>query len=70
MLKTLGSYLVESSRNYTLAKLWIPCRWLAPEVILGEPHTFASDVFSFGVILWEVLTWQVPWSSISFWQVR
>lgn len=30
--------------------------YLAPEVLLGSPYTKASDVFSFGVILWEALT--------------
>ena len=27
-------------------------RWLAPEILSGTGCTFASDVFSFGVILW------------------
>ena len=36
-------------------------RWLAPEVLSGESPTAASDVFSFGVVLWELLTWKLPW---------
>ena len=28
--------------------------YMAPEVILGNPATFASDVYSFAVILWFV----------------
>jgi serine/threonine protein kinase len=35
-------------------------RWLAPEVLDGAKATLASDVFSFGVILWETMTWQFP----------
>ena len=31
----------------------------APEVLAGEPATFASDVFSFGTVMWEVACWQV-----------
>jgi serine/threonine protein kinase len=35
--------------------------WAAPEVLCGAPATAASDVFSFGVVLWELLTWELPW---------
>lgn len=44
-------------------------RWLAPEILAGKGYTFASDVFAFGVILWEVLTWTVPWPDHGPWQV-
>jgi serine/threonine protein kinase len=37
-------------------------RWLAPEVLGGKSPTAASDVFSFGVVMWELLTWKLPWS--------
>eukprot|EP00884_Botryococcus_braunii_P001879 jgi/Botrbrau1/11692/Bobra.0195s0023.1 len=40
-------------------------RWMAPEVMNGEPHTKASDVYSFGLILWELMTWQQPWADLS-----
>jgi serine/threonine protein kinase len=36
-------------------------RWLAPEIMDDEEATAASDVFSFGVVMWELLTWQLPW---------
>jgi serine/threonine protein kinase len=39
-------------------------RWLAPEVLAGGGASLASDVFSFGVVLWELLTWQAPWSEV------
>lgn len=38
-------------------------RWNAPEVILGNNFTKAGDVFSFGVVMWELLTWQRPWEA-------
>ncbi|KAI7835872.1 hypothetical protein COHA_010220 [Chlorella ohadii] len=39
-------------------------RWLAPEVLAGGSASRASDVFSFGVVLWELLTWRAPWSEV------
>ena len=44
-------------------------RWLAPEILSGRGYTFSSDVFSFGVIMWEFLTWQIPWHDCGPWQV-
>ncbi|KAL4421962.1 hypothetical protein ABPG77_007904, partial [Micractinium sp. CCAP 211/92] len=42
-------------------------RWLAPEILNGEPATTASDVFSWGVVMWELLTFQCPWPHTSPW---
>ena len=30
-----------------------PTRWMAPELITSKQHTLASDVYSFGILLWE-----------------
>lgn len=45
-------------------------RWLAPEILAGLPYTVAADVYSFGVIMWELLTWEVPWHQQNTWQVQ
>ncbi|KAL4443708.1 hypothetical protein ABPG75_011445 [Micractinium tetrahymenae] len=39
-------------------------RWLAPEVMQGQHATPAADVFSFGVVLWELATWQLPFAEL------
>ncbi|CAL5230064.1 g13517 [Coccomyxa viridis] len=44
-------------------------RWMAPEVLAGKRYDCAADVYSFGIILWELLTWQIPWEDLGPWQV-
>jgi serine/threonine protein kinase len=44
-------------------------RWLSPEVIEGKSFSAPSDVFSFGVVMWEVLTCEMPWIGIHEWGI-
>ncbi|EFN56509.1 hypothetical protein CHLNCDRAFT_30642 [Chlorella variabilis] len=39
--------------------------WLAPEVLEGGRATAASDTYSFGLVLWELLTWRLPWAGMA-----
>ncbi|PRW45625.1 hypothetical protein C2E21_6054 [Chlorella sorokiniana] len=34
--------------------------WMAPEMMLGQKCTKAADLFSFGVVLWEIATGEAP----------
>lgn len=34
--------------------------YAAPELLMGEPCDTRADLFSFGVIMWEVLTHEIP----------
>jgi hypothetical protein len=36
---------------------------------LLQAYSKAADVFSFGVILWELITWQMPWEELGVFQV-
>eukprot|EP00210_Caulerpa_lentillifera_P005889 g5631.t1 len=39
--------------------------WLAPEVARGESDfTIATDLYSFGIIMWELLTARQPWDHL------
>jgi len=38
-------------------------QYAAPEVLRGEPHDTSADVFSFGVVLWEIHARAVPHSA-------
>jgi len=41
--------------------------WLAPEILREEPHSTKADVYSFGIIAFEVATRRdYFWGSISF----
>lgn len=44
-------------------------QWMAPEVIAGHVYTEKADVFSFGVILWEMFTRKVPYEGMQPMQV-
>ncbi|KAK9142395.1 hypothetical protein Syun_011795 [Stephania yunnanensis] len=43
--------------------------WMAPEVLRNEPSNEKCDVYSFGVILWELATMRMPWSGMNPMQV-
>lgn len=45
-------------------------RWLAPELISGgSPATCASDVYSYALVMYEALTWRLPWGDLQPLQV-
>ncbi|CBI34722.3 unnamed protein product, partial [Vitis vinifera] len=44
-------------------------QWMAPEVLRNDPSNEKSDVFSFGVILWELMTQSIPWVHLNSLQV-
>ena len=39
--------------------------WMAPEILQGEKYECESDVYSFGIILWEMLTRQIPYKNLT-----
>ena len=30
-------------------------RWMAPEVVFGRPYSFGADVYSYALIIWQLL---------------
>ena len=40
-------------------------QWMAPEVINNEKYTEKADVYSFGIILWEIASREPPYKNIN-----
>ncbi|GJN19364.1 hypothetical protein PR202_gb06633 [Eleusine coracana subsp. coracana] len=58
------------SPNLLVDRNWVvKPEWMAPEVLRNEPSNEKCDVYSFGVILWELATMRVPWSGLNPMQV-
>jgi serine/threonine protein kinase len=39
--------------------------WMAPEMLLGKPFDEKADVYSFGIILWQLLTREEPFAEFT-----
>ncbi|KAJ0973333.1 hypothetical protein J5N97_021292 [Dioscorea zingiberensis] len=40
-------------------------RWMAPEIINHQPYDQKADVFSFGIVLWELTTSKIPYENLT-----
>jgi len=56
--------LARTKVTTTMTRVGTP-RWVAPEVVREERYSELADVYSFGVILWELQTEQVPFAQMS-----
>ena len=57
---TQNYYRIGSGKNY------LPIRWMPPEALFYGKFTLQSDVWSYGVLMWEVYTYgQLPFTGLS-----
>ncbi|XP_011019919.1 PREDICTED: serine/threonine-protein kinase pakF-like isoform X2 [Populus euphratica] len=40
-------------------------QWMAPEALRNEPSDEKSDIYSYGIILWELSTEKIPWDNLN-----
>lgn len=40
-------------------------RYMAPEVALHQPYTAKADVYSFGILLWQILSLEDPYGKMT-----
>lgn len=40
-------------------------RWMAPEMIQHRPYTQKVDIYSFGIVLWELVTGMLPFQNMT-----
>ncbi|GAB9462621.1 hypothetical protein Gpo141_00000109 [Globisporangium polare] len=40
-------------------------QWMAPEVIVSEKYSISADIYSFGVILWEICEGAAPFADLA-----
>lgn len=55
----LSRYLDDRTRSKAGSPLWV-----APEILLGEGFDCPSDVYSFSIVMWEMMQWDEPYPDI------
>lgn len=55
---------------YSQQKKALPVRWMAPESLQKGKFTLESDVWSFGVVVWELFTrGAIPYETVQNWDI-
>eukprot|EP01088_Endostelium_zonatum_P020602 TRINITY_DN7677_c0_g1_i1.p1 TRINITY_DN7677_c0_g1~~TRINITY_DN7677_c0_g1_i1.p1 ORF type:complete len:377 (-),score=59.44 TRINITY_DN7677_c0_g1_i1:155-1285(-) len=62
------SRIVEESLTGTMTSCGTPC-WTAPEILRNERYTEKADVYSYGIVLWEMSTREDPYKGMPPFQV-
>lgn len=63
----LSKIMSDTARSSSLTAM--NPRWMAPELLTGGLSAPSADVFAFGVVLWELMTWELPWGMTNPWGI-
>jgi len=58
------SRIVYKHKRKNVQRVGTP-HWMAPEILRGDSNDEASDVYSFGMVLWELVTGEIPYHHLS-----
>lgn len=57
----LDRKIVEGGKRHMPRGVVGTLSWIAPEILAREPHTEKVDIYSFGMILYELIARKLPW---------
>lgn len=61
----------ELSDSFALTKGVGTLMWNAPEIIRGLPYGQSADVYSFGIVLWEIMSRELPFKQLKTrWEIK
>ena len=58
-------YRGEDDRRRKLTSKVGSLRFMSPEMFLGQPYDLSSDVYSFAILLWEIVTLDRPFANMT-----
>ena len=68
-LVKLGDFGVAKNLQNTLKKastlIGTPS-YLSPEIVMSKPYSFKNDIWSLGVLLYEMISLKIPFDAVSF----
>lgn len=57
----LGDFgFITIQQDCTMTRCGTPC-WIAPEIMQGDKYDESADVYSLGIVMWEILTGKIPY---------
>ena len=64
LARVIENALPDSDELYEMSGETGSLRYMAPEVADGRPYNHKADIYSFGIILWEVATYKKPFDGM------
>ena len=58
------SRAADEQSNPLLTTLVGTALWMAPEILFKQPYSQKADVYSYGIVLFEILTQSLPWNEL------
>jgi serine/threonine protein kinase len=61
---------IEFSKRTLISSNIFQTQWMAQEILVGnQPYTPKADIYSFGVVLWELVTRKIPFEEHNTWEI-